>query len=667
MKQIKISVICVLFILFALAAPALAALVQAPVNPDFTQYILGKSAETKKLLSPAGVKTSFAGRSLSSDTLHGGAIPEVFDTSHIRTIRTALNEKTRDAALPAEFDLRTGRDMTGVRNQRVYGTCWSFAALASAESGMIVNNEGTKDLSEKHLSYFAYTDEGDETPSFTKILLDPEEDDIYDQGGNVSIAAAILGRWTGPVDETSCRYPGEDEDIRDSDPSVSTARVGQLRHVYRLSNRDGSGNIDNTEVKRAVMDGGAVYVRICWDNIHYNEDTFAYFASSAMGTGGHAVTIAGWDDNFAAENFSEGERPSGPGAWLVKNSWGLEWGEAGYFWLSYEDANISQISQFGIKPGTERNLYHHQYSYDPLGMVNASGTGNTTLYVAAVFQTEGDTGDNIPELVKAVGFYATAPGLSYRIEIRKNVSANNPSSGTSAASAQGTFTYAGYHTIEFPEAAAIVKGERFSVIVRVTGSADYTDLAPVEVYKAEYSEAASANAGETFYSVDGTNWTDIYTEDDTASICIKAFTNEVIPSKASNLLPIENTAGTSLNVLLKTRAFQATNGITHASTQWQVGINKNFENGIVLDTGDDDENLIEYTVANGVLDYGTTYYWRARFKGSNGVYSDWSDATSFRTKGTPAESSGGGGCNTGLLALLVISMPALVVTGKRSR
>ena len=153
---------------------------------------------------------------------------------------------------------------------------------------------------------------------------------------------------------------------------------------------------------------------------------------------------------------------------------------------------------------------------------------------------------------------------------------NDPSSGTSAASAQGTFTYAGYHTIEFPEAAAIVKGERFSVIVRVTGSADYTYLAPVEVYEAEYSEAASANAGETFYSVDGTNWTDIYTEDDTKSICIKAFTNEVIPSKASNLLPIENTAGTSLNVLLKNKGIPGDQRNNTCFYQWQVGINKNF-------------------------------------------------------------------------------------------
>ena len=170
MKKMKISVICALFIISALAAPALAALVQAPVNPAFKQYILGKSAETKKLLSPAGRKASFAGRSLSSDTLHGGAIPEIFDTSHIRTIRAALNEKTRDAALPAEFDLRTNGDMTGVRNQRVYGTCWSFASLASAESGMIVNNGGTKDLSEKTPVIFCLYRRRDETQSFTKTF-----------------------------------------------------------------------------------------------------------------------------------------------------------------------------------------------------------------------------------------------------------------------------------------------------------------------------------------------------------------------------------------------------------------------------------------------------------------------------------------------------------------
>lgn len=660
MRKTKTAILCTLFILAIFTTAAFAGLTPAPVNPDFKEYIkktadIEQQSSVEKALSYTRTLIR-SGRNIRP----GGAMPEVFDTSHIRVSRIAPDGKVRDVALPAQFDLRTDGNVTAVRDQDPWGTCWSFAAFGSAESGMLINQEGTKDLSEKYMAYFAYVNESNSKPAFTASVLPPELNPVYDQGGNVTISTALLGRWTGPVNEVSCPYKGTEN------PSLSAAKVGQLRYVYRLSNKDTEGNVDNSEVKRALMDRGAVYVRFCWADSHYNEETAAYFASAEMSDGGHAVTIVGWDDNFTADNFNENEQPLDDGAWLIKNSWGTEWGESGYFWLSYDDANIGELSQFRIKPGTARNSYHHQYSYDPLGMVNSSGTGDTTMYLAAIFQTDGNIQDNVPELIKAVGFYATAPGLTYRIEIRKGVAAGAPSGGTSAAVVQGTFAYAGYHTIELTQPAEIVKGSKFSVIVRVTGTTAYTDIAPVELYEANFSEAASANAGETFYSTNGTSWVDIYEDDETASLCIKAFSDEIIPLKAENLLPVNNTAGVSLNTLFKTRDFSASNGVTHTATQWQAGICDSFENGIVLDTGDDTENLLDYTAENGVLDYGTTYYWRARFKGSNGAYSDWSDPTSFTTEVRPAGSSGGG-CNTGLLALLMISVPALIVVRKRGK
>ena len=76
---------------------------------------------------------------------------------------------------------------------------------------------------------------------------------------------------------------------------------------------------------------------------------------------------------------------------------------------------------------------------------------------------------------------------------------------------------------------------------------------------------------------------------------------------------------------------------------------------MVLDT-ESTESLTSLTAESGLLSNGTKYYWRVRYKDSDGIYSPWSDVKSFTT--ASAGSGGGGGCNAGFPATLAL-MPLI--------
>lgn len=473
----------------------------APRNPEFLKY---------------QQQRPFAIQGARGEGRRSGYRPSPLDLSHVKPpLRTAPQAMGR-GALPASFDLRDA-GVTPVRNQGpYYGPGWAFSALASLESTFKKRDGVEQDFSEWHIAYYAYMNRSDALPAFT--LAEAISDDLYEvfeQAGNSWQAAALLARGTGAVDESVRPYGAMLP--QESDP-VSK----YLKHVYHLPVRPGGGAVDNDALKRAVMDYGAVSICEVY--------------TTPGGSEYHFYAIIGWDDDYEGGiGFISGDTE--PGAWLLKDSWGTEYlggdvptyYEDGYIWFSYAGNFIDPAFFIGADAANFENI--HQY--DPLGWTGSYGyEGNDTAWFANIFTGSGSSASahsrlsSDGEQLKAVSFYAAQTGATYQIEIWTGVEAGNPRSGTLARTQSGTLPAAGYHTVAMDSHVYLLRGERFSVVMKLT-TPGYNSPVPVEENIPGYSENATANAGESYVSELGEAWTDITAIAGHAfsNVCLKAFTS----------------------------------------------------------------------------------------------------------------------------------------------
>ena len=456
----------------------------APANPQFVSYIQSLSSGLPRETTADG---------------HGlGLAPLPVNLPKIKPKAAAMTSMAL-VGLPATYDLRTTNKLTGVRDQGNCGACWAFAAYGSLESSLRPNE--TWDFSENNMK---------NTSGFD---LSPCA------GGNQLMAAAYLARWSGPVTELDDPYnPNSGE----SPPTTTVQK--HLQEVDFIPDR--TGPLDNDTIKRAVMAYGAVYTCLYWGG-YYNSNYYAYYYNGTTSVN-HAVCIVGWDDGFDRSRFLTA--PPGNGAFLCKNSWGLGWGDAGYFWISYYDTKVgTENALFEFAEPTIN--YDHAYQYDPLGWTHSAGYSAETAWFANIFTAVNE------ESLNAVSFYTPAPGSGYTIRIYLNPSTGPVDPSGPVATTTGTIADPGYHTVQLDPSVTLQPGDTFSVVVTLN-TPGYTYPIPLEAAWAGYSGGATANPGESFISSDGATWSEASTVVANANVCLKAFTADranLLVSPATNL------------------------------------------------------------------------------------------------------------------------------------
>lgn len=406
-----------------------------------------------------------------------------WDADHRRLIMDKTGEALKK--LPDSYDYRREGRVPAVKNQGSLGTCWAFASLMALESALMP--EESLDFSEDHMS------------------INNSFQSTQNEGGEYTMSMAYLLSWQGPVLE-------EDDPYGDF---VSPEGLLPVKHLQEIQILPGK---DYERIKEAVYFYGGVQSSLYTSlknyqsrSVYYNEDNYSY---CYIGTEkpNHDVVIVGWDDHYPRENFNI--EPEDDGAFICVNSWGEEFGEDGFFYVSYYDTNIGShnILYTSIE---DTDNYKNIYQTDLCGWVGQLGYGEKDAWFANVYQAKDF------ETLNAVGFYAIGPDTEYEVYVVQNVDESRDFSGRIQVAA-GSFDNGGYYTVKLDQGISLKPEEDFAVMVKIT-TPDVVHPVAIE-YSADGEKAfVDIEDGEGYISFDGAEWEHVEAEHK-CNVCLKAYT-----------------------------------------------------------------------------------------------------------------------------------------------
>ena len=452
-------------------------------------------------------------------------IPDVLNDNYSYIDGTEI---TKAAAYPSTYKTA---NLPDVRDQGSYGVCWAFSTISLIETNLIKKNlvSNDIDLSELHLVNYTYNCVNDPLGGLEGDInkFDTSYGSVMQYGGNVEMAANSLLDWEGAVNEDvvpyTIEYVRQVENNQLDDSLAYGKDVAHVQNFYRVN------TTSKEDVKKAVMDYGAVSISYWsdqssdWSTQYYNSLTAAYYCPEGRTTN-HAVNIVGWDDDYSSDNFAT--KPEGNGAWIVRNSWGSEYGKDGYFYLSYYDKSIYSVG-YTLEAELSDN-YNNNYQYDGAMLYGYMGYGGSNKY-SNIFEAKANLGGS--ENIKAVSFMTgSSTNLNYTVSVYTNLSDDtNPESGTLAAQKSGVTTYDGMYTVVLDSSVNINEGKKFSVVVEVNSNSGKTAYLAYERSmqsgKAGYWCTASVKANQSFINSPYNGWNDFSNKSYGGNFIIKAFTD----------------------------------------------------------------------------------------------------------------------------------------------
>ncbi len=467
-----------------------------------------------------------------------------------------MRRRSRNASVDADTYMTP--NLPPVLNQNPHGTCWALAIAAAAEIGMIkqgVASSSSVDYAELQLVWFHHKGAkkadgtyNDPLGNFGGDRNDTSDANIW-SGDNYFFASRTVASRMGMMQE----------DSRTAYGSANARRIqgdGGLPYAYAFEKN--AAHLENLliipfdsgrdVIKDAIVTYGAVTINYEDDDSYFKDYSYdldkgyyvgdrKYYYCSEESYTNHAVTIVGWDDTVAADNFYDAYNdaaPTGNGAWIVRNSWGADYGDAGNFYMSYETVAVTsrnyQAWAWDFAPSDNYDLC---YQYDGTASLrDVVHIRSAQPRIANVFTAQ-ENGK-----VEAVSFWLDDHAdVNYSVSIYKNpTDAANPASGTlvSAATTNGKTTYVGYYTVPLNAPVPVKKGDKFAAVVTFTSNVHQYGW-PFWVPLDKSTDTIGwlrfysySSAGQSFFSSDGITWQDVGVNNG-GNLRIKAFTSKDTP------------------------------------------------------------------------------------------------------------------------------------------